>query len=76
MKKTNKILSILYKALTILLIIIAIIVIYFYIDVKFINPGYKGISEKDLSQICIFFVSVYLLKSIIKGLTKLNTRKE
>lgn len=54
------------KTLSIILLILSILVIFLYLNVTYINPGYKGISMKDLSQICILFSFMYLLKSIVK----------
>jgi hypothetical protein len=54
------------KILSITLLIVSVVVIFLYLNVIYINPDYKGISMKDLSQICILFSFIYLLKSIIK----------
>jgi hypothetical protein len=68
----NKVISIFEKGLSIMLVIISIIVIYLVIYGKYINPGHKGISDKDLSQICVFFCCVYLIKYILKFFCKEN----
>lgn len=54
------------KILSITLLIASVVVLFLYLNVTYINPGYKGISMKDLSQICILFSFIYLFKSIIK----------
>ncbi len=71
----NKILSLLQKVLATILIIVCIVIVYLYLDVKYINPGFKGISDKDLSQICILFASLYLLKSLIQGVLLYMSKK-
>lgn len=68
----NKIISIFEKGLSVILIIISIAVIYLVIDSKYINPGYKGISDKDLSQICVLFCCTYLIKSVLRLFLRVN----
>ncbi len=68
----KKILQITDKILNTMLLLIAIAVIGLYINTYFINPGYKGISHKDLSQIFIMFCGLYLIKYIIKILSSRN----
>ena len=72
----SKILSIFEKALSIVLLIISILVIYFYLDANYFNPGVKGISMKDLSQICILFSVLYILKAFFKRINLYISVKE
>ena len=62
----NKTILILDKILSAILFIISIAVIGLYLNTYYFNPGYKGISNKDLSQICIIFCFLYLVKYLLQ----------
>lgn len=58
------------RILSTILFIIAIAVIGLYMNTYNFNEGQKGISYKDLSQICIFFCFLYVVKYIIQLLSR------
>lgn len=58
------------RILSTILFIIAIAVIGLYMNTYYFNEGQKGISHKDLSQICIFFCFLYVVKYIIQLLSR------
>ncbi len=58
--------NIIQKILTYLLIIIILITIYLIIDVRYINNGYKGISNTDILDISFILFSIIIVKIILK----------
>jgi hypothetical protein len=62
----NKLILFFDKTLSIILFVISIITIGMYLNSYYFNPEIKGISSKDLSQICILFCSLYILKFFFK----------
>lgn len=62
----SKIILILDRILSAILFVISVAVIGLYLNTYYFNPGYKGISNKDLSQICIVFCCLYLVKYLLQ----------
>jgi hypothetical protein len=66
----KSILGMFHRILSIIMFIIAVGVIGLYIITYYFSSGKKGISHTDLSQICIVFLILYIVKFILQWISR------